>query len=72
MNNDREKEYVETKLITGERLYIAKNSVVGYCHFAQHKRRILFDAYGADFEGERHGMNAYSIKTIRSISGDSL
>lgn len=40
MNNDREKEYVETKLITGERLYIAKNSVVGYCHFAQHKGSI--------------------------------
>lgn len=40
MDNDRKNEYIETKLITGDRLYISKKSVVGYCHFSEHKGSI--------------------------------
>ena len=40
MDHDGKKEYIETKLITGDRLYISKKSVVGYCHFSEHKGSI--------------------------------
>ncbi len=38
--SDEENEYIETKLLTGERLLISKKAVVGYCHFSEHKGSI--------------------------------
>ena len=34
------KDYIDTKLITGERLFIARKDVVGYCHYPQHRGAI--------------------------------
>lgn len=34
---DNTNEYVKTKLITGEHLFVSRKLVVGYCHFSGHK-----------------------------------
>ena len=34
------KDYIEIKPINGEKVYVSKNNVVGFCHFSEHKGSI--------------------------------
>ena len=35
--NKKTDEYIETKLLTGEYALVSKKSIIGYCHFSEHK-----------------------------------
>lgn len=36
MDDKRNNDFIETKLLTGEHLFISKKAIVGYCHFSEH------------------------------------